>query len=79
MKGTTKKTYEQAIAPLSKRMEKEMDKLFSDFEKEKNIKKITSTAESNKLWDSKYQPKFKKLRAKHVKEGQLVWDKYFKK
>lgn len=74
-----KKTYDQAIAPMAKRMEEEMDKIFSDFKKEKTTKKITSTQESNKLWDSKYQPKFKKLRAKHVKEAQKMWDKYFKK
>jgi hypothetical protein len=76
---TSKKTYEETIAPLSSKIEKEMDKIFSDFKKEKNSKKITSTQESNKLWDSKYQPKFNKLRTKHVKEAQQIWDKYFKR
>jgi len=76
---TNKKTYEETIAPLVKKQEKEVSKIFYDFERDKNTKKITSTQESNKLWDSKYQSKFKKLRAKHVKEAQKIWDKYFKK
>ena len=79
MKNTTKKTWKEVIQPYLDKDEKEFKKIFSAFNKEKEAKKITSTADSNKLWDSKYKSKFDAKMKKSQEEYTKIWNKYHKK
>jgi hypothetical protein len=73
------KTYQEAIKPVLAKYEKEVNKIFADFNKEKQAKKITTTAESNKLWDSKYAKKFDTWKTKSIKHTTKIWNEYHKK
>jgi len=73
------KTYQQALKPVVSKMQKETDKIFADFNKEKESKKITLTVESNKLWNSKYSKKFDKIMKSHKIEAIKIYDQYHKK
>lgn len=73
------KTYKQAISPILAKMTKETDKILSDFKKEKELKKITTTAENNKLWDRKYAKKFDKVMKSHKMEVIKIYEQYHKK
>jgi len=73
------KTYQQALKPVVSKLQKESDKIFADFNKEKESKKITSTVESNKLWNSKYSKKFDKIMKSHKIEAIKIYDEYHKK
>jgi hypothetical protein len=73
------KTYQQALKPVTSKLKKETDKIFVDFNKEKESKKITTTAESNKLWNSKYSKKFDKTMKSHNIEAIKIYNEYHKK
>ena len=73
------KTYQEAIKPILTKMQKETDKILSDFKKEKELKKITTTAENNKLWNSKYAKKFDKAMSNHKAAVIKIYDRYHKK
>jgi hypothetical protein len=79
MKTTTKKTWKEVIQPHLDKDEKAFKKIFSDFDKEKKAKNITSTADNNKLWDSKYKAKFDAKMKKSQEEYTKIWNKYHKK
>ena len=53
------KTWIETITPFLKKNEKETDKIFDAFEKEKKAKKLNSISEENTLWRTKYAPKLK--------------------
>ena len=73
------KTYQQALKPVTSKLKKETDKIFADFNKEKESKKITTTTESNKLWNSKYSKKFDKAMKFHNGEAIKIYNEYHKK
>lgn len=73
------KTWKQTIDPLIKKYKTQTDKIFADFNKEIKAKKLSSTAETNELWRSKYADKFKKAEEKHHSEYKAVWTKFYSK
>ena len=73
------KTWIETITPFLKKNEKETDKIFDAFEKEKKAKKLNSISEENTLWRTKYAPKLKVWEEKHDKEYKKIWTKYHKK
>jgi hypothetical protein len=73
------KTYQQSLKPVTSKLKKETDKIFADFNKEKETKKITTTSESNKLWDGKYSKKFDKTMKSHNVEAIKIYNEYHKK
>jgi hypothetical protein len=73
------KSWVQTITPLLNKQEKETNKLFASFEKEKTSKKLKTTAEENSLWRSKYASKLKDIEAKHEKEYNIIWKKFHSK
>ena len=73
------KTWREYIEPFLKKNEKETNKIFEAFEKEKKAKKITTISEENTLWRSKYAPKLKVWEEKHEREYKKLWSKFHKK
>lgn len=79
MKNAPKKSWKEVIKPHLDKLDKQFKKIHSDFEKEKKSKGIKTTTENNKLWNSKYKPKFDTLMKKSQLEYQKIWTKYHKK
>lgn len=72
------KTWTETITPFLKKNERETDKIFEAFEKEKKAKKLNTTSEENSLWRSKYAAKLKVWEEKHDKEYKKIWTKFHK-
>lgn len=82
--ATTKKTkvvdWEKELDKATGKLNKSMDKLFKDFDKE--VSKSAhpmSLSQRNALWNKKYEPKYDKL-DKQIDAAYLkLWQKYFNK
>jgi len=72
----TKKTWKQVVQPHLDKLDKSFKKIQSDFEKEKKAKGITTIVDNNKLWNTKYKPKFDALMRKSQDEYTKIWNKY---
>lgn len=73
------KTWNEIINPYLKKYKSQTDKVFTAYNKEVKQKKITSIAETNKLFKEKYQNKIDILEEKHNEEYKKIWNKFHKK
>lgn len=55
------------------------DKIFDTFDKEAKAKGLTSVADTNKLWRSKYATKLEKIEKIHDERYRVLWNSYFLK
>jgi cyclopropane fatty-acyl-phospholipid synthase-like methyltransferase len=73
------KTWKETITPHLNKVDRETKKIFNSFEKEKKSKNLTSTAETNQLWRSKYKTKLDNFLAKTDEEYKKIWNKFYLK
>ena len=73
------KSWQSYIIPFIKKYDRENKKIFTAFRAELKRKKITSITDENKLWRTKYKPRFDALQKKHDREYDILWKKYHKK
>lgn len=71
-------TWKETISPLLKKYKTQTDRVFSAYNKELKTKKISSTAEMNKLWREKYKSKLDAIEKRHNQEYKKVWERFYK-
>jgi len=71
------KTWKQKIDPHLRKLDREANKLFKEYYKELNTRKIVSIASSNTLWNYKYSSKLNKIMEDYNKQYVLLWNDHF--
>ena len=64
---------------LLKKFQVDTDKIFASYDKEVKAKGLTSIADTNKLWRSKYAKKLEKIEKMHHERYRVLWNSYHNK
>lgn len=68
-----KKEFGKVVNPLNKKM----DQLFKEFDKEVSEKSVNRTPEQNALWRKKYRKKYEDLEKRIDRAYEKLWLKYY--
>jgi hypothetical protein len=75
----SKGSYERKKNALIKKFDVDTRKIFTSYNKEVKAKGLSTIAETNKLWRSKYAPKLDKIEKIHDEEYKVLWNSYHRK
>lgn len=71
-------SYAKRKNALLKKFQADTDKIFAAYDKEVKSKGLTSIADTNKLFRSKYAPKLEKIEKAHHEKYRTLWNSYHK-
>ena len=81
-KATRKKTvkivfWRKEVEKIDRPFRKKFDALFKAFDREKKKLGINTTADNNRLWNEKYQPKYNSIERQLDNRVNKLWLKYY--